>query len=104
MSRYTNVSGFTVATITNAVAGTPVQGADVAVPEGVLVVVKGHPDNTGTITIASSSAAAVNTTATCDRLAANQSVSLQIKNTNQIWADATVAGERALITFENPIH
>jgi len=73
------------------------------VEDGVGVVVKAKHANTGAITIASTSALALNTNSNYDSnfsLYADQSFSLQVKNLNQIWMDATVSGEGVEIIFE----
>lgn len=73
------------------------------VEDGVGVVVKGLASNTGNITLAETSAKALNTNTDYDNhitLAQNQSVALQIKNLDQVWIDATVSGEGCEIIFE----
>lgn len=100
MSRMSNLLLPITRTVTVVVSGTPVQGPDVVIPEGVKVTVKGHPSNTGTMTIADSSANAVNTGANCDRLLANQAQDHQVINMNRIWVDATVSGERVLLVSD----
>ena len=89
----------TTATVTVTTSATPVQGASAAIPPGVEVLVRAHPDNTGTITVANSSATALNTTGTCERLLAHQTITYQVQNTNQLWFDATVSGEKVLLTY-----
>lgn len=100
MSRMMNLTTPTTATVTVVTSGTPVQGAtSTQIPPGVEVLVRAHPDNTGTITVAGSSAAALNTSSTCERLLAHQSITYQVQNTNQLWFDATVSGEKVLLTY-----
>lgn len=87
-------------TVTITTSGTPVQGTDISVPGGFSVVCKGHPDNTGTITVASSSTDALNTGINNHPLAQNQALSVQVQNFNQLWFDATVNGEKVILTVE----
>lgn len=74
------------------------------VPDGVGVVIRALPTNTGTITLAPTSARALNTnTSVYDshfRLTADESVTLNIKNLKNVWMDATVSGEGVMIGFE----
>lgn len=98
MSRMLNLTTPTTRTVTVTVSGTPVQGPDVNVPDGIKVTVRAHPDNTGTITVAESSANAVNSGSSCNRLTNNQSEEYQVQNFSQIWFDATVSGEKVLLT------
>ena len=73
------------------------------IPDGVSVVIRALPANTGNITVASTSARALNTNANYDNhftLAQNQSVGIQVKNLDQIWIDATVSGEGVEVAFE----
>lgn len=68
----------------------------VPVPDGVAVVIKAKSTNTGEITLGSTSARALNTNTNYFsnfRLSANQGITLQVKNLNEIWMDATVSGE-----------
>ena len=74
-------------------SGTPVQLTAYDVPDGVSFVVKAKNANTGTITIGSSSANALNTDTVHFKLLNNQSVSLQLANTDLVWIDSTVSGE-----------
>ena len=75
----------------------------VKVSDGVSVVVMAKATNTGEITIAPTSARAINTVTdyfSNYRLSTNQGVTLQVKNLDEIWADATVSGEGVKILFE----
>lgn len=98
MCRVNNLTTPTTRTVTVVTSGTPVQGSAIAVPHGMTVTVRAHPDNTGTITIAESSANAVNTGGSCNRLTNNQSQEYQVQNFNQLWIDSTVSGDKALLT------
>ncbi len=70
------------------------------VPDGIEVIVKARRGNTGIITVGNSSGNALNTSGANFALQANQSVSLQITNTNLIWIDSTVAAEGTETVFE----
>lgn len=82
-------------------AATPVQGASNEIAPGVSVVVKALSANTGTVTLGNSSTNSLASGTTSFRLLANQSIDLQIVNTNRIWCDATVSGEGVEFIFEN---
>lgn len=96
----TNGSGIVARIVTVATSGIPVQGPDMQVPAGFEVIVKGHQSNTGIITVASSSADALNTSSNHDRLSASQADHFQIQNFNQLWFDATVNGEQVILAVE----
>lgn len=73
------------------------------VPDGVSVIIKAENDNTGNITIANTSAKALNTNANYDNhftLAAKDAVTVDIKNLNEVYMDATVSGDGVEILFE----
>jgi hypothetical protein len=75
----------------------------IKVEDGVEAVIKAKAGNTGTITLAPTSARAVNTVTTYfsnTRLTNGQSVSLQVKNLDEVWMDATVSGEGVEVYFE----
>jgi hypothetical protein len=75
----------------------------IKVEDGVQVVLKAKGDNTGTITIGPTSARALNTNTdyfSNHRLSANQAITLQVKNLDEVWADATVSGEGLEVLFE----
>jgi hypothetical protein len=75
----------------------------IPVSDGVGVVVKAKAANTGVITIGSTSAKALNTNSSYYsnvRLSASQAVTLQVKNLNSIWIDATVSSEGVEVLFE----
>lgn len=80
--------------------GTPVQGSNVQVPAGIKVIVLAHADNTGRVTVASSSAAALNTATTNLPLEAGQSVSLLVRNFNNLYCDSTVTGDKVRLFCE----
>lgn len=70
------------------------------VPDGVGLTIKAMYSNGGTIRIADSSAKSLNTTTGGFGLRNNESVGLQVENTNKIWLDATVSGEGVEVIFE----
>lgn len=75
----------------------------IPVSDGVKVVIKAEDDNTGNITIADSSAKALNTvTAYFNNytMSKGQSIEVYVKNLNQVWIDATVSGDGVEIIFE----
>lgn len=86
--------------LTVVVSGTPVQGTDYAVPPGVSVVAKANEDNLGTITVAETSANAINTTTENFKLLPGQSISLQVLNSNMLWFDSTASGDKVNIILE----
>lgn len=75
----------------------------IKVEDGVSVVLKAKDGNAGTITLAPTSARALNTnTAYFSHfsLVANQAIGLQIKNLNEVWMDATSSSDGVQIIFE----
>ena len=85
---------------TEGAGATVILTAPKAVPDGVGVTIKAMYANTGTIRIADSSAKALNTTTGGFGLRNNESVGLQVENTNNVWLDATVSGEGVEVVFE----
>jgi hypothetical protein len=74
-------------------SGTPVQLNDQTVDTDQTVLIKAKPGNTGTIYLGNSSTNALNSNTAHVKLAPGQAVKLQVKNTNQLWIDASVSGE-----------
>ena len=74
-------------------AGTPVQMLAQAIAPGCHVLIKAKKANTGAITVGNSSANALNTGTVCFRLAANESLLLEISDLSLIWIDSTVSLE-----------
>lgn len=91
--RATNLESFFADQTNVTTSGTPVQLSSHFVPDGISIMVKAKSGNTGTITVGSSSADALNSATTNTRLLANQAISIQVANSNAIWIDATVSGE-----------
>lgn len=100
MARFSQLNSFTTGRITNVASGTPVQGADNALPPGVKLVLKSLNTNTGVQTIGNSSANALNTGTTAFRLQPGESLELEIENTDRVWVDSTVTGEAVEFVFE----
>ena len=100
MSRMTNLTRPVTRTVTVTVALTAVQGPDVDVPAGVKISVRAHPDNTGIIHVGDTAATSLSTSSSSNPLAADQGQSYQLQNMNQLWFDATVSGEKVLLTVE----
>lgn len=92
--------------LTTAIAGDSVTLESlkgIKVEDGVGAVIKAKADNTGVVTLADSSAKALNTNTSYfsnTRLAAGQSITLQVKNINSVWMDSTVSSEGVEILFE----
>lgn len=75
----------------------------IPVPDGCHVVIKAEDDNTGNITIAETSAKALNTNANYFNnytLSKGQSAEVYVKNLRGIWMDATSSGDGVEILFE----
>lgn len=99
-SRFSNLPHVKAAQVTCTVSGTPVQGSDVAVPAGIEVVVLAHPDNTGRVSVAESSASALNSASTSMLLEPGQSVSVLVRNFSNLWFDSTVSGDKVRLFSE----
>ena len=77
--------------------------ASKSVPDGVSVTVRAKLANTGVIHLGYSSESALNTGGGSFSLGSNESVGLQIVNTDRIWLDATVTSEGVEIVFEKSL-
>ena len=95
-----NLPGLRARTVTCTVSGTPVQGPTLAVPEGIEVVVKAAAGNTGTVTVAESSANALNSDADNFPLEPGTALTIQVQNTSMLWFDSTVSGDTVRLVFE----
>lgn len=73
------------------------------VPDGVSVAVKAIRTNTGIITVADSSAKALNTTTGNWALQARDIVHLQVTSTDVVWLDAGVTSEGVEVIFEKAV-
>lgn len=99
-SRFDNLKSFATETLTVSVSGTPVQGTSSKVPDGVALIIMAHPDNTGRVTVAKTSALALNTADTGHPLDAGQAIALQLENVDEVWVDSTVSGDKVVLTTE----
>ena len=73
------------------------------ISDGVSVSIRGISTNTGLICVGPTSAQALNTNTNYERhvrIAALESLVLQMKNLNELWIDSTVSGEGVEIIFE----
>ena len=100
MSRGTNLNDAYIIHVTVTAAGTPEQGSTVEVPDGVKMDVRAHPDNKGILYLGNSSDNALSTSTAHAPLAANQTETWQVRNSNRIWFNTSVSGEKAIVTFE----
>lgn len=83
------------------VAGSTVKiVASKTVPDGVAVTIKAMHSNSGTIRIADSSVKALNTSTGGFGIRNDESIGLQVINTDRIWIDSTVSGEGVEVFFE----
>ena len=70
------------------------------VPDGIQVTVKAKNGNGGIIHVSYSSATALNTAGASFSLDNNESMGLQVDQTDRIWLDATVSSEGVEVVFE----
>jgi hypothetical protein len=99
MSRMTNSNDVFSTHVTIAIAGTPVKPTSVAVPDGEIACFRAHPDNTGIVYLADSSANALSSSSSHIPLAANQAEAIQVKDISKVWCNSAVNGEKVIITF-----
>jgi hypothetical protein len=85
--------------VTVPVAGTPVQPTSTSVPDGEIACFRAHPDNTGLVYLADSSANALSSSTAHIPLAANQAEGMQVKDISRVWCNSAVSGEKVIITF-----
>lgn len=85
---------------TEAAGATVTLTAPKSVPDGISVNIKAKKANTGNITVGYSSATALNTGTGWISLDDNESIGIQVQNTDTIWLDATVSGEGVECWFE----
>lgn len=87
--------------LTTEAAGATVKlTAPKTVPDGVGVTVKARNANTGLVHLAYSSASANKDGGASFTLDNNESVGLQVNNTDQIWLDVDTSGESVEVLFE----
>lgn len=85
---------------TEAAGATVTLTAPKSVPDGISINIKAKNANTGNITVGYSSATALNTGTGWVSLDNNESIGVQVQNTDTIWLDATVSGEGVECWFE----
>lgn len=90
-------------TETAGAAGTVTIVAPKAVPDGIGITVKAKNANVGVIHISDSTDKALNTSGGSFTLRNNESISLQVENTQNIWLDATISGEGVEVIFEKSL-
>ena len=88
-----NRSAFTVRTIINAVAGTPLQGPSVTVPDGFAVLIKGRTTQTGSPDLfVANSLANTGISASRTEFVKGESFSMKIDNMDLIFFDTNMSG------------
>lgn len=70
------------------------------IADGVEIVLKGHPDNTGTLYLANSATNASSSSLFMYPLEAGEALSLQVKSLNAVWVNASVSGDKIIISHE----
>lgn len=101
MARFLNSKQIYVETVTIAAAGAAQQATSVPVPEGVTVVYRANPSNTGDIKIADTAAKAQAAAGTGNiPLAGGEAITYQITDPSIPYIDATVTGDKVVITME----
>jgi hypothetical protein len=96
-----NAPGINAFTKLCVVVNTPYQGDDVAIPEGMSLLIKSYPGNPlgSIVRVASSGADATNINSSFP-LAVNDVASYQVQNANQIYVSANIAGCIAVFSVE----
>ena len=94
MARFLNAGAIRARVVDITTAGTAVQLSSTSypIPDGVAVVVKAAPANTGNIFVGGSQSDA-QTAANRYTLVPNESVSLQVQDLNMVWVDAATSGD-----------
>lgn len=85
---------------TEAAGATVILTASKHIPDGISLNIKARNANTGNITVGYSSATALNTGTGWMSLDNNESIGMQVSDTNAVWLDATVSGEGVEVWFE----
>jgi hypothetical protein len=84
-----------------AAAGTPVQlAADYPIPVGIKTTIKAKLGNAGDIYLGGNSADAHKDSTSHYTLSAGNSVTLNIKNLNEVWIDAASSADGVELLFE----
>jgi len=94
-----NPTEITAFRILVAAVNTPTQLPDREIPWDKELLIKAIPTNLGLIYVANSRAEAMNINS-CYWLLANEAVHYKIKNSRQLWVNASIAGEGVLCTAE----
>ena len=94
----TNTAQISTAQKNVTTSGTPVQLEALIIPDGAALILKPKSANTGTITVGSSSANALNTGTAHFKL--EEPMTFQVQNANAVWIDATVSGEGIELAVE----
>ena len=101
MARFLNSKQIYVETVTIAAAGTAQQATSANVPDGQSIVFRAHPSNTGTIKISDTAAKAQASAGEGNiPLAGGEAMVYQITDPSIPYIDATVAGEKCIVTME----
>lgn len=74
-------------------SGTPVQLQAQSIDSDQIVLIKAKSANSGTITVGYSSATALNSGTGHFKLAAGQSIELEVPDTSKVWIDSTSSGD-----------
>jgi hypothetical protein len=99
MSRMTNSNNPYAEIVTVTVAGTPVTPTSAKVPDGETVCFRAHPDNTGYIYLADTSANALSSSTAHTRLSNDQVEAYQVKDPSKVYVNSSVSGEKVIVTF-----
>ncbi len=94
-----NAAAWAVTVVTITAAGTGEQLASLAVPHGMKLILRGHPDNTGDVYIGASKANAESAAARAT-LKAGDAVELNLTNANLVWWNASGAGQKIEVIRE----
>jgi hypothetical protein len=96
-----NTQGIRTFTKLCAIANQSYQGDDMVVPEGMSLLIKSYPTNAGAsiIRVASSISDATNLNSSWPLLP-NEAVGYQVKNANQIYVSASIAGSIVIFSAE----
>lgn len=100
MSRFNNLSTLYTTQKTVTTSGTPVQLDSKTMPPGVCFTIKAKEANVGVITMGGSSADALNSGTTHYKLKRNETMELNLQNTNMVWIDSTNSGDGVEIIAE----
>lgn len=97
--RFSNSNNPYAEIVTVTTAGTPVNPTSAKVPDGETICFRAHPDNTGYIYIADSSANALSTSSAHTRLSADQAETFQLLDPAKAYVNSSVSGEKVIVTF-----